>query len=59
MVTVEVYKSEWMANYGSYVILLREVDGERTYPVYVDERQAQLVSLLDEQRTYLPYCSSR
>ncbi len=59
MVPVEVYKSEWMAKYGSYAILLREIGGERTYPIFVDELDAQMVSLLEEQKCFLPYTSSR
>ena len=54
MITVEVEKAEWMASCGSYVIFLKETQGERTYFVYVDELESQMIELLLDQKYFLP-----
>ena len=59
MVEMQVSKVEWSSGHGSYVVILTELEGERSYPLFVDELEAQLSEILNNQKALLPYKSIR
>lgn len=55
MVKVYVSKVEWCATHGSYVVVLKEIAGERFCSIVVKEWEAQLIGVLLNQNSQEPY----
>ncbi len=55
MVKVRVWKVEWCPNYGTSIVLLKELEGERFLPVNVEEWEAKTIEILLKQKSRQPY----
>lgn len=59
MVKVHVWKVEWCPTYGKYLVVLKEIEGERSLPIMVEEWEAQNIEVLLNQRSQQPYKTAR
>lgn len=59
MVKMQVLSAKWEPDYGHYVALLQEVDGERVFVGFIDEWQAQMVDLLIGLKLTAPHKSAK
>lgn len=55
MVKVYVTKVEWCPTFGSNVVALKEIEGERSCNISVREWEAQTISVLLNQNSQQPY----
>jgi bifunctional DNase/RNase len=55
MVRAKVTQAEWSPNLGSYVVLLHEVGGDRSFPLFVKEFEAHLINSVHHAVSDIPY----
>ncbi|MCG8604386.1 DUF151 domain-containing protein [bacterium] len=55
MIRARVSQAEWSQHLGSYIVLLHEIGGDRSFPLFVKELEARLINSVHQAISDLPY----